>query len=154
MADNIAFVIVTAFACIGFLFTIQVLYPPKRLVVSALFIAVTICAPMTLYKPVMNSLGYSIKTAETESARMLMYVVDSEQKWIHIWTYDAEVDEPRSFKIPYTKQDEKKLAEGKKKAEEGVPQQVVIPGASFTSGGGSAEGELVVEDLPDRGETK
>ena len=42
-----------------------------------------------------------------------------------MWLSD-KVGEPRSHKIPYTKEDEKKLAEAQQKGQEGVPQGVTF----------------------------
>lgn len=154
MTDHIAYIVVWTFASLGFLFTIQTIYPPKKIVVSFLFILVTICAPVMLYTPVVDSLGYSVESEDASTAKMIDYTVDSEQKWIHIWVYNVEVDEPRSYKIPYTKEDEEKLSAGKKKGEEGVPQQVTIPGSQKASRQDQAGGKLEIEDLPDGGRRK
>ncbi len=154
MTDNIAYIVVWTFAALGFLFTIQTIYPPKKIAVSFLFIVVTICAPVMLYTPVVDSLGYSIESEDASTAKMIDYAVDSEQRWIHIWVYNVEVDEPRSYKIPYSKEDEEKLAAGKKKGEDGVPQQVTIAGKQKASRQDQAGGKLEIEDLPDGGRRK
>jgi hypothetical protein len=57
----------------------------------------------------------------------LDHLIGAQEQWIYIWAATVE-DEyiPRSYKIPYTKEDEKKLNEAKERKEGGLPQAIKL----------------------------
>ena len=117
---------VWTFVALGCMYAIYTISPPKKLIVALTLIAASIAAPVYVYTPLMDSLGFAVKLEQIEDNELLSYTVDSSQTWIFIWVIDPESSEPRAYKIPYTKEDEKELAKATQKGEEGLAQSLSI----------------------------
>ena len=83
----------------------------------------------------------------------LSYTIDSSQTWIYIWVIDPESSEPRAYKIPYTKEDEKELAEAKAKGEDGVATDLSVDFESKETSN-SQEPAVRTENIPQDGGEK
>ena len=152
MTDTIAYLIVWTFVALGCLYAIYTISPPKKLIVALTLIAASIAAPIYVYTPLMNSLGFAVADQVIEDVQFLHYTVDSTQTWIFLWIIDDESGEPRAHKIPYTKENEQKLAEAGQKGKQGVAQ-----GITFLPSGTRPDityPTLEVEDLPQDGGDK
>ena len=58
-------------------------------------------------------------------------MVGLHKEWIYVWAIEHELSpEPRSYKIEYTKEREKQLAEAKQRQELGLPQGITLPSPS------------------------
>ena len=130
MTDTIAYTVVWVFVALGCLYTVYTIHPPSKLWVALTLILATVAAPVYLYQPVQDSLGFAVKVEEQTEDLFISYTVDADQKWIYVWVQDVETLEPRAYKIPYTKEDEEKIAEGAEESGEGVPLIITIPGES------------------------
>ena len=144
---------VWTFVALGCLYAIYTISPPKKLIVALTLIAASIAAPVYVYNPLMDSLGFAVKLEQIEDNELLSYTVDSSQTWIFIWVIDPESSEPRAYKIPYTKEDEKELAEATQKGEEGLAQSLSIDFESMEQSN-SNEPAVRTEDLPQDGGEK
>ena len=127
MTDFLVDTIIMTFVALGVLFALSVVYRPKNLWVALVTILLTVTLPVALYSPLTNALGYSVATTKDQTDKFLSYTVGSKQVWIYVWVMEFDTDEPRSYKIPYSKEKEEKLAEAAQKAEEGIPQGVKLP---------------------------
>lgn len=150
MTDYLLYLVIGVLVAVGTTSVIVVLYPPKRMLSSLLIIIVMVTAPLFLYYPVLSSLGYPVKITEKITTKYLAYIVSFDSLWIYLWTKDTETGEPRAYRIPYTKEDEKRLAEAEKEKDKGIPQQVEA-GEAAPSNNEFAEGTLQFEPLPDGG---
>ena len=144
---------VWTFVALGCLYAIYTIAPPKKLIVALTLIAASIAAPVYVYTPLMDSLGFAVKLEQIEDNELLSYTVDSSQTWIFIWVIDPESSEPRAYKIPYTKEDEKELAEATQKGEEGLAQSLSVDFESMEQSN-SNEPAVRTEDLPQDGGEK
>ena len=127
MTDTIIFSAIASLIALGVIFTIHAIYRPRSLSIAILMIFISISTPIALYKPFVNSLGFSVFSHNEGKEEMLSYIVGPQQEWIYLWVMDTDAVEPRSYKIPYSKEQEKALNEAKKQAEAGVRQGVEIP---------------------------
>ena len=127
MTDSIIFTVIASLIALGVVFTIQAIYRPKSLKIALFLIFLSITMPLALYKPFIDSLGFSVHQGNDKSEKFLTYYVDADQTWIYMWVIDTESGEPRAYKKPYTKEDEKALSEAAKKGREGVSQTISIP---------------------------
>jgi len=127
MTDSIIFTVISSLVALGVVFTIQAIYRPKSLKIALFLIFLSITMPLALYKPFVDSLGFSVHQGNDKSEKFLTYYVDPNQEWIYMWVVDEESGEPRAYKKPYTKEDEKELSEASKQGQEGVPQSISIP---------------------------
>ena len=153
MTDTIAYLMVWTFVALGCLYAIYTISPPKKLIVALTLIAASIAAPVYVYTPLMDSLGFAVKLEKIDNNELLSYTVDAEQTWIFVWVIDPESSEPRAYKIPYTKEDEKELAEATQKGEEGLAQSLSIDFESMEQSN-SNEPSVRTEDLPQDGGEK
>jgi len=153
MTDYLLYLAIGVFVALGTTSAIVVLYPPKRVMSSMMIIAVMVIAPLFLYNPVLNSLGYPVKITEKTTAKFLAYSVSPDSLWIYLWTNDKDAGEPRAYRIPYSKEDEEELAKAEKEKGKGIPQQVEM-GPEAPEGHDSSEGVLNFEPLPDGGGAK
>ena len=153
MTDTIAYLVIWTFVALGCLYAIYTIAPPKRLIVALTLIAASIAAPVYVYNPLMDSLGFAVKLEQIEDNEFLSYTVDSSQTWIYIWVIDPESSEPRAYKIPYTKEDEKELAEAAQKGEDGLAQSLSVDFESMEQSE-STEPAVRTEDLPQDGGEK
>ena len=144
---------VWTFVALGCLYAIYTISPPKKLIVALTLIAASIAAPVYVYNPLMDSLGFAVKLEKIDNNELLSYTVDAEQTWIFVWVIDPESSEPRAYKIPYTKEDEKELAEATQKGEEGLAQSLSIDFESMEQSN-SNEPAVRTEDLPQDGGEK
>ena len=144
---------VWTFVALGCMYAIYTISPPKKLIVALTLIAASIAAPVYVYTPLMDSLGFAVKLEQIEDNELLSYTVDSSQTWIFIWVIDPESSEPRAYKIPYTKEDEKELAKATQKGEEGLAQSLSIDFESMETSE-STEPAVRTEDLPQDGGEK
>ena len=126
MTDTITYIIVWTFVALGCMYAIYTISPPKKLIVALTLIAASIAAPIYVYTPLMNSLGFAVANQVVEDVEFLHYTVDSTQTWIFLWIMDDESGEPRAHKIPYTKEDEQKLSKAQQKGQEGVAQGITL----------------------------
>jgi hypothetical protein len=150
MTDYLLYLSLGVLLTIGITTAMLVLYPPKKLSTSLVVIAVVVLSPMFMYNPVLKALGYSVKVEEQLDTEYLAYSISSDNLWIYLWTLDKEVGEPRAYRIPYTKEDEEKLAKAEEEKGRGVPQKVK-KGPTAPTGNDFADGSLVFEPLPDGG---
>ena len=144
---------VWTFVALGCLYAIYTIAPPKKLIVALTLIAASIAAPVYVYTPLMDSLGFAVKLERIDNNELLSYTVDAEQTWIFVWVIDPESSEPRAYKIPYTKEDEKELAEATQKGEEGLAQSLSVDFESMEQSN-SNEPAVRTEDLPQDGGEK
>ena len=126
MTDTIAYLIVWTFVALGCMYAIYTISPPKKLIVALTLIAASIAAPIYVYNPLMDSLGFAVKLEKIDNVEFLHYTVDSSQTWIYLWVIDDVSGEPRSYKIPYTQEDEKELSKAAQQGQEGVPQGISV----------------------------
>jgi hypothetical protein len=79
------------------------------------------------YKTIEDLLGYPTTSYVSVEQLYLDHLIGAQEQWIYIWAATVE-DEyiPRSYKIPYTKEDEKKLNEAKERKEGGLPQAIKL----------------------------
>jgi len=145
MTDSIIFTVISSLIALGVVFTIHAIYRPKSLKIAILMIFLSITMPLALYKPFINSLGFAVFQGNSSNEVFLHYTVDANQEWIYLWVIDSESLEPRAYKRPYTKEEEKKLSEAKKKGDEGVTQTVEIPPPP--KGNSDVQQEVEVQDL-------
>ena len=153
MTDTIAYLMVWTFVALGCMYAIFTIAPPRRLIVALIMIAGSIAAPVYVYTPLMDSLGFAVKLEQIEDNEFLSYTVDSSQTWIYIWVIEPESSEPRAYKIPYTKEDEKELAEAAQKGEDGLAQSLSIDFESMETSE-STEPTVRTEDIPQDGGEK
>ena len=97
MTDTIAYLIVWTFVALGCLYAIYTISPPRKLIVAITLIAASIAAPVYVYNPLMDSLGFAVKLEKVDNVEFLHYTVDSSQTWIYIWVIDDVSGEPRSL---------------------------------------------------------
>ena len=72
-------------------------------------------------------LGYPTTKPGDKDQLFITHMVGIESKWIYIWAIDSKISwEPRSYKIPYTKETEKKLNEAKDKQGDGFPMMITL----------------------------
>ena len=154
MTDTVIPIVLGTLLVVAFIYSIAVIYHPKRLLLPMVIMATTMWVPFYIYNPITDVLGYPVQSSKEEIGQFLTYRVDADQEWIFIWVYDAESDEPIALKIPYTKEDEEKLNETERKAQEGIPQQITVPGTERIQGNDNSNGGLYTEDLPDGGGSK
>ena len=153
MTDTIAYIIVWTFVALGCMYAVYTISPPKKLIVALTLIAASIAAPIYVYDPLMDSLGFAVKLEKVDNVEFLYYTVDSSQTWIYLWVIDDESGEPRAYKIPYTKEDEKELSKASQKGQEGVPQGLSIDFES-TERSESLETSVRTENIPQDGGDK
>ena len=153
MTDTIAYLMVWTFVALGCMYAIYTIAPPKKLIVALTLIAASIAAPVYVYTPLMDSLGFAVKLEKIDNNELLSYTVDAEQTWIFIWVIDPDSSEPRAYKIPYTKEDEQELAEATQKGEEGLAQSLSVDFESMEQSN-SNEPAVRTEDLPQDGGEK
>ena len=127
MTDNIILQVVAAMISLGVIFTVHAIYRPKSLKISIFMIFLSITTPLALYKPFVDSLGFPVFSSTDSKQEFITYLTSADQEWIYLWIMDTDSSEPRAYKIPYTKEAEKELAEAKEKVEEGVQQGIEIP---------------------------
>lgn len=91
---------------------------------------------MSVKTNIENMLGYPTNFNSKQEQVYITHLVGHEQKWIYIWAVDMSRSmEPRSYKIEYTKEREKKLSEAKQRQGQGLPQKMMLPedsGNEFT----------------------
>ena len=146
MTDDIILQVIAAMTALGVIFVLQAIYRPKGLKIALLMIFLSLSTPLALYKPFVDSLGFSVYSGNKVKEEFLAYVVNPKQTWIHMWVIDLDSGEPRAYKTPYTKELEEALEKAKEASEEGIQQGVEIPpppGVSDTSV------EVEVSDLYD-----
>ena len=153
MTDTIAYLMVWTFVALGCMYAIFTIAPPRRLIVALLMITLSIAAPVLTYTPLMDSLGFAVKLDKIDDNEFLSYKVDSSQTWIYLWVIDPESSEPRAYKIPYTKEDEKELAEAAQKGEEGLAQSLSVDFESMEQSE-STDPAVRTEDIPQDGGEK
>jgi hypothetical protein len=145
MTDSIIFTVIASLVALGVVFTIHAIYRPKSLKIALLMIFLSISMPLALYKPFINSLGFAVFQGNASNEVFLHYTVDANQEWLYIWVIDTESQEPRAYKRPYTKEEEKKLNEAQQKGQEGVTQTVTIPPPP--KGNSDVQYEVETQDL-------
>tara|TARA_B100000809_G_C14910864_1_gene449764 strand:+ start:53 stop:553 length:501 start_codon:yes stop_codon:yes gene_type:complete len=76
-----------------------------------------------------SMLGYPTGVNYYSEQIYLSHIIGFEKKWIYVWTIDMKnVNlQPRAYKIKFTVENEKKLAEAKKGAKLGIPQGLKMP---------------------------
>ena len=153
MTDTIAYLIIWTFVALGCMYAIYTISPPKKLIVALTLIAASIAAPVYVYNPLMDSLGFAVKLEKIDNNEFLSYTVDSSQTWIYIWVIDPDSSEPRAYKIPYTKEDEQELAKAQQQGEEGMVQGLSIDFES-TERSESQEPAVRTETIPQDGGDK
>ena len=153
MTDTIAYLIVWTFVALGSMYAIFTIAPPRRLIVALIMIAGSIAAPVYVYTPLMDSLGFAVKLSKIDNNEFLSYTVDAEQTWIFVWVIDPESSEPRAYKIPYTKEDEQKLSEAQQQGEDGLLQGISVDFES-TERSESEDPAVRTETIPQDGGDK
>ncbi len=133
MTDLLVDIIIATFITLGVVLALSVIYKPKNLWVALSRITLSLYVPFALYTPLTDALGYSVQTTKGQIDKFLSYTVDPSQTWIFIWVFEFETKEPRSYKIPYSQENEKKLEEAAENDQKGVPQGVKIPSKPETT---------------------
>lgn len=147
MTDFILYLTLGVFVALGVVVSLVVLYPPKRVGFSLLLIASVVSAPLFLYQPILGSLGYSVKLNTSLDAKYISHRVSPDRIWIYIWIYDRSVEEPRAYRVPFSKETEEELEGAKKDQERGIPQRVTS-GNITPEGTDFAYGTIKSEPLP------
>ena len=150
MTDTIAYLVVWTFVALGCLYAIYTISPPKKLIVCLTLIAACIAAPVYLHDPINDAMGYPVVVEDQSTDKFVSYVVDRDQKWLFIWIMNVENDEPRAYKIPYTQEDEEKLAAAAEKGEQGFPQEITLDEGDPRDGT-STSTSITIRDLPPTG---
>jgi hypothetical protein len=81
---------------------------------------------LATYPTVQSALGYPIYTDHINDEIYLEHMVSIDQEWIYVWAFNPHdvAYIPRAYKIVYSEEDEKKLAEAKEKKGNGMPQGI------------------------------
>ena len=75
-----------------------------------------------------KAMGYPTPTENTNEQVYVSHKVGVHKEWIYVWAIDYDVATiPRAYRITYTKENEKKLAEAKQKQEQGLTQGIMLP---------------------------
>lgn len=96
----------------------------KKRAVLILIIPMMIAASVYSYVVVQRELGYPIGEDIPMDSFLVTHVVNPDRTLIFVWSVPKGEKRPRAYFIPYTKEDEEKLEEAKKKQAQGVPQSV------------------------------
>lgn len=80
------------------------------------------------YNTIEDAMGYPTPVENTNEQIYVSHVVGVHKEWIYVWAIDYKVSTiPRAYRITYTKENEKKLAEAKQKQEQGMAQGIILP---------------------------
>jgi hypothetical protein len=95
-----------------------------------LIIPVMLITATLSYVNIEKAMGYPTAVENTNEQMYVSHSVGVHKEWIYVWAIDYEVSTiPRAYRITYTKENEKKLAEAKQKQEQGLAQGIILPEA-------------------------
>jgi hypothetical protein len=120
---TISFFIMTVFSLI-----VVIRYAGKNVGIYFL-IPVMLFVSVYVDKNMERIMGYPVTVEDISGEKMYVHhMVSRDMNWIYIWTVDPNSGvAPRAYKIPYTPEDEKKMAEANDKKGKGLPQGIELP---------------------------
>lgn len=93
-------------------------------------------------------MGYPIESDNTDEQVYITHYIGPQKTWIFVWAIDQTISlEPRSYRIPYTVENEKKLAEAKQRQQKGMPQGVRLPAQDRKNNEAETERSLQLYDF-------
>jgi len=120
------FLTISIFILMGFSLLVSIRYG-KLNKWTYIMIPVILALSITVKISIEDMLGYPTNRQVTKEQLYLTHMIGINKEWIYIWAIDKQVSMvPRSYRIDYTKENEKKLNEAKNQASSGVPMGVTI----------------------------
>jgi hypothetical protein len=87
------------------------------------------------YIAIEDAMGYPTPSSNVSEQVYVSHIVGVNKEWIYVWSIELNVSNvPRAYRIVYTKENEKKLAEAKQRQGQGLTQGIVLPGTRRGSG--------------------
>ena len=120
------FLTISIFILMGFSLLVSIRYG-KLNKWTHIMIPVILALSVTVKISIEDMLGYPTKREITTEQLYLTHMVGINKEWIYIWAIDKQVSMvPRSYRIDYTKENEKQLNDAKNQASSGVPIGVIV----------------------------
>ena len=132
------FLTISIFILMGFSLLVSIRYG-KLNKWTYIMIPVILALSVTVKISIEDMLGYPTKREITTEQLYLTHMVGINKEWIYIWAIDKQVSMvPRSYRIDYTKENEKQLndklelaraaykSDAKNQASSGVPIGVIV----------------------------
>jgi hypothetical protein len=120
------FLTISIFILMGFSLLVSIRYG-KLNKWTYIMIPVILALSVTVKISIEDMLGYPTKREITTEQLYLTHMVGINKEWIYIWAIDKQVSMvPRSYRIDYTKENEKQLNDAKNQASSGVPIGVIV----------------------------
>ncbi len=137
---SIAVVAISIFLLMLFSLLVMIWYGRSNKAIW-LVIPLILWLSVSTYSTIGGLLGYPVLAKDIGDGNLyITHVIGGEQKWIYFWVLDIDTYIPKAYKIVYTKELEKKIAEAKKRAGLGFPQ-----GLKFQTGSGLEETESTLQ---------
>ena len=119
-------------------------FVPVFVLIPAVFLCVFVS-----WATVSNLLGFPVATAIPDKSIYIAHAVNDEKDVIYVWAKAPNDSKPRLFEIPKTDKNEKQMAKSKKRAENGIPQEIIKGKAKEKKGvgGRTRGGEYMTYDF-------
>ena len=126
---TLSFIVVTSFS----LFLL--IYYSRRNKWLYLTIPIMLATATLTYVAIEDAMGYPTPSSNVSEQVYVSHIVGINKEWIYVWSIELNVSTvPRAYRIVYTKENEKKLAEAKQRQGQGLTQGIVLPGTRRGSG--------------------
>ena len=119
-------------------------FVPVFVLIPAVFLCVFVS-----WATVSNLLGFPVATDIPDKSIYIAHAVNDEKDVIYVWAKAPSDSKPRLFEIPKTDKNEKQMAKSKKRAENGIPQEIIKGKAKEKKGvgGRTRGGEYMTYDF-------
>jgi len=126
---TLSFIVVTSFS----LFLL--IYYSRRNKWLYLTIPIMLVTATLTYVAIEDAMGYPTPSSNVSEQIYVSHIVGINKEWIYVWSIELNVSTvPRAYRIVYTKENEKKLAEAKQRQAQGLTQGIVLPGTRRAHG--------------------
>ena len=126
---TLSFIVVTSFS----LFLL--IYYSRRNKWLYLTIPIMLVTATLTYVAIEDAMGYPTPSSNVSEQVYVSHIIGINKEWIYVWSIELNVSTvPRAYRIVYTKENEKKLAEAKQRQAQGLTQGIVLPGTRKANG--------------------
>ncbi|MBI33531.1 MAG: hypothetical protein CMD98_06665 [Gammaproteobacteria bacterium] len=120
--NSIALVSLSIFLLMTFSLIVMIWYGRSNKLIY-LVIPLVLWLSVSTYSTIQGLLGYPVLAKDIPEGNIyLSHTVGKDQEWLYFWLIDINTYVPKAYKIVYTEEGEKLLAEAKEKSGLGNPQ--------------------------------